>query len=114
MRLAREMREPDVNALLDRIPFWQFLEWKEYDAIDPIGGQRGDWQAASICCAFMNGIAVLARSKKRFRVKDFLLEFGDPKEINDKKPKKTWQEMKFIAKMFVAASKPKAPRQKRK
>lgn len=83
---------------------WQeFLEWIEYDALEPIGPPRGDWQAASICAAIMNGVAITARSRKRFRVKDFLLTWGGGSSTT--KPKQTWQEQKFIARMFVAMSK---------
>jgi len=108
------MGEPDVNAMLNRIPFWQFLEWMEFDRTNPIGPQRGDWQAAAICAAMMNGFAAQMRSKKRFRVKDFLLEFGDPKQVAQGKKKQSWQEQKFIARMFVAMSKPAPPKPAKK
>lgn len=108
------MGEPDVNAMLDRIPFWQLVEWEEYDRTSPIGLQRGDYQAASICAAVMNGFAVMARSRKRFRVKDFLLEFGDPKNVANGKKQQTWQEQKFIARMFVAMANAPAKGRKRK
>ena len=97
------MKEPNVNAMLDRIPFWQLLEWEEFDKTNPIGRQRGDWQAASMCAAFMNGIAIMMRSRKRFNVKDFLLEYGAQKLGSDgDKKRQTWKEQKFIARMFVA------------
>jgi hypothetical protein len=104
------MREPNVNAMLERIPYWQLLEWIEYDKTQPIdASRRGDWQAASMCCAFMNGIAIMVRSRKRFRVQDFLLEFGDRKAGPARK-QQTWQEQKFIARMFVAMANAKRKR----
>lgn len=81
------------------------LEWEAYDTIEPIGAHRDDWHAASICAAVMNAMAIQIRSKKRFRVKDFLLEFGDPgdtKDVPKEGKQENWKNMKFIAQMFVA------------
>lgn len=109
------MGQPNVNAMLDSIPFWQLLEWEEFDRTNPIGRQRGDWQAASMCAAFMNGIAIMMRSRKRFRVKDFLLEYGAQKSVpSNEKKKQSWQEQKFIARMFVAMANAPAKGKKRK
>lgn len=65
---------------------------------DPIGGKRGDWQAASIVAILMT---IAARGKKSFSPKDFILEYGDAKEF--KIPRKSWQEMKMTAQMIAAA-----------
>lgn len=81
----------------------------DYEAIEPFGDRRADWQAASICTAFANITLASKGAKKRFRVSDFLLEFDtEDKKVVTKEgasapPAKTWQEMKFIAQMWAAA-----------
>lgn len=79
----------------------------EYETIEPFGDRRADWQAASICTAFANITLAARGSTKRFRMKDFLLEFGNEKDLQTPKeegttPGKTWQQMKFIAQMMTA------------
>jgi hypothetical protein len=53
--------------------------------------------------------AARSGSKTRFRTQDFMMEYGDEKPVakveEDKAPKKSWQELKFIAQMWVADSK---------
>ena len=85
--------------MLRELTFKQFLELREYDRISPIGDRRGDWQAAAICALLANLAATRGHSRKRFKVKDFLLEFGDEKIA----PRQTWQEQKMIAQMVAIA-----------
>jgi hypothetical protein len=85
-----------------------------FDAVEPIGGRRGDWQAAMISSMVMNAAAMMRTGKVRldFEPKDFLLEFRDAdrkkpdaKPEPAKEPQKetpSWQSMKFIARMHVA------------
>jgi len=89
--------------VLEELTFPQFLEWFAYDALEPIGGRRGDWQAASVCSAIANTAAARSGSKKRFLTRDFLLEFGADKPT-PAPSRQTWQEQKMIAMMFAAAS----------
>lgn len=96
-----------------------------YDAIEPIGGLRGDWQAASICAQVMNAAALIRTGKVRldFKAKDFLLAFKDSLEakkeeqpITKEQPKAevpSWQRMKMIARMHVALSNADEARKKR-
>ena len=88
-----------------------------YDQLQPFGDRRSDWQAATICAAVMNAAAMRGGSRKRFRVKDFLLVFKDAetkvKEEKDE-PRQTWQEQKLIAQMFVAMSNAEQKQKKRK
>ena len=85
----------------------EFLDWWAFDMIEPIGGTRGDYQSAQMCTAMMNGFAVLARSKKRFKLDDFLFKWG--KDFVDAAPasdgKTPWQQMKLVAKMWAASAK---------
>lgn len=111
------MGRTDVKAMLKEMPFPVFLGWQAFDTIEPIGGIRGDLQAASVCATVMNATAIRARSKARFHVKDFVLEYGvEKKKTDDAKeggttttptanpPRKTVEEMKFIARMMTAAA----------
>ncbi len=79
----------------------------EYEAIEPFGDRRADWQAASIVAGLANVIIAVNRGTKRFRIKDFLLEFDrQEKEVAKEGAApagKTWQQMKFIAQMWAAA-----------
>lgn len=83
-----------------------FLDWWAYNSVEPIGAVRSDYHAASICLAITNGFSAMARSRKRFKLKDFLLEW---KDVDDEKtpeePKQPWQAMKLVARMWAAASK---------
>ena len=89
----------------------QFIKWRAYDETEPIGGARGDWQAASISSSLWNIAAMQAGSKKRFRTSDFLLEFGDDEKpiVEAAEPLRksvytqTWQEQKMIGMMYAAA-----------
>lgn len=65
----------------------------------------------------MNAMAVQAGSKKRFKVKDFLLEFSDDEKVAKEGGAGTqqpWQKMKFIAQMFVAQANADADKKKKR
>lgn len=91
--------------MLSRMSWKQFAEWQAYDEIEPFGDKRGDWQAASIASAIFNALMIFVRSRKRFRVMDFLLKFGKEREEKEgpKTERQTWQEQRMIAQMFAAA-----------
>jgi hypothetical protein len=90
--------------MLRELTWEQLTEWRAYDQIEPIGDHRSDWQAASICAAMANTTMAVNRLKKRFRVKDFLLEFGDVEKEVKEEPKAApaWHAMKFIAQQQTA------------
>lgn len=91
--------------MLDELGWEQFLSWQAYESLEPFGDHRSDWNAASVCAAIMNAMAMSVRSRKRWRVKDFLLEFTDEekKVPADTQPQGTpWQVMKMFAKMSAA------------
>jgi hypothetical protein len=99
--------------MLRKMSMRQFMLWREFDEVEPIGGLRGDWQAASICSALFNTMAMFSRSKQRMTVEQFLLKYGQPrrttrgKDGGSKTPSAAphWQHLKFIAQMQVALSK---------
>lgn len=87
--------------MLRRLTAKQLLEWKQYDDIEPIGDLRRDWHAASICCVLANLAVVKSGGRKRFKVKDFLLEWGEERDVKGRR--QTWQEQKMIAQMIALA-----------
>ncbi len=86
------------------------MQWKAFDDVDPIGGKRGDWNAASVSSILMNIAAGRNGSRKRFKPADMLLEYGldyKPAKEGEVAPvtgRQTWQEMKMIGMMWAAAS----------
>jgi hypothetical protein len=98
------MGTTDVEGMLRKMPMRRLAAWREFDEVDPIGGRRSDWQAASIASATFNAIAMLSGSRHRAKVADFLLTYGeDPKKVGrSKTPAAPWQGMKFTAMMQVA------------
>jgi hypothetical protein len=87
-----------VDKLLKSMSMKQFQEWRFFDEIDPIGGRRGDWQAASISAVIANML-----SRKAHNVDDFLLTFGTERRMKPAPRKQTWQEQKMLAYMMCAA-----------
>lgn len=98
-----------MQAFLKRTPAPRLARWMAYDAIEPIGGRRGDWQAAAMCAMVMNA-AILMRTGKakiHFQPKDFLLDWPDntTKDTKEGTPAPAiapWQHMKLIAQMHAA------------
>lgn len=113
------MGRPNVAGLLREMSGPQLMAWMEFDAVDPIGGRRVDWNAAAIQSSLWN-IATKGQ-KKTFVPRDFLLTYGGPDKDRPaarEQPRQTWQEQKFIAMMYAAAwdssKDAPAPRGKRK
>lgn len=73
------MREINVNRMLRRIGWRQFVEWLGFIALNgPIGERRDDWRIATLCALLAN---INRDTKKRwtaFEAKEFLLQFGLP------------------------------------
>lgn len=101
--------------MLRELPSGEFMEWQAYDKIEPIGGLRGDWHAASICATLMNIACARAGSKTRFKPKDLLLEWREEQPTVEvpAAPRQSWQEQKMIAMMFAAASNTPTKRKKK-
>lgn len=94
--------------MLEEMSIGDLLEWRAFDQVEPIGGQRGDWQAAAVCAQIANIAAIQRGGTFRSKPVDWLMEYGDekpPMKVEEKKPQqKSWQELKFIARMWVADS----------
>lgn len=63
-----------VRDLLGRISGRELAEWIAFDQVEPIGGLRGDYQAAVVAATVTNGLR--GGKGKRFVLDDFL-PFGD-------------------------------------
>lgn len=109
--------------MLREMSMRQFMLWYEFDKVEPIGGLRGDWQAAAICSVIFNTMAKFSRSKERMTVEQFMPEFGPQAKVTRGKDggSKTppavvphWQHMQFVARMQVALSKAEEARPKKK
>ena len=70
-----------MRQLLEEIDSYELAEWMAFDAIEPIGGARGDIQAAIISATIANGNR--ARGTKPIPVADFIPKYGETEE--DKK-----------------------------
>lgn len=104
MRLCLTLGYPSLRVMWRHMTRAEFLDWWALDQIEPIGDTRSDYQAASICAAMMNGLAALARSKKKFSVETFLLKWGEAAE-EEKPAGVPWQQMKLVARMWAASAK---------
>lgn len=95
-----------MDGFLKRIPLKLFNEWRAYADLEPFDETRQDIRTAQIAkwlaeiyrgMSAMGGATV---SREPFKLKDYVLPFGEP-EIQ--KDKQTWQEKKNIALLIAAA-----------
>jgi len=98
----------------------QITEWQAYDALDPIGSWRGDFQASLICSVFQNIAQAVwgGRDKKDFSTPfDYLPDWdGAKKRKNAAKQKfenpQAVEEMKEIMMALVSRPSQEPPRNK--
>ncbi len=88
---------------MKQIPGWLFLEWKNYDAIEPIGGRRADWHTAALLSQVANRYRNTHAFPKPFHARDFLLNFEAEARAPlvsapEVKPKKGAEELFELAK----------------
>jgi uncharacterized alpha-E superfamily protein len=90
-----------------------------FDAIEPFGHTRSDWQSASVCSAVVNAVFAVHRVRHRTTPKDYLLVFKTADEVNDpakdgaSERRQTWQQQKMVAMMYFAASQTKGKKRGR-
>ena len=99
-KLALRLGYVNVEAMLRSITSEQFVEWIEYDKLDPFGQWREDYRSAEIVTMLANVNRDAKRKREPFKTTDFLVKFGE--QINDK-PKQSWQDQLNIAKLFASA-----------
>lgn len=72
------------DAMLAAMPFRVLMDWMDYDALDPIGEQRGDLQAGIVASTVANSVMAVLNSfskrkrRKTFSPADFMPEFKRP------------------------------------
>lgn len=86
--------------MLSEITWKQFLEWVAYSGVEPFDETRSDIRAAQIVTMLANVNRDPKKKRTPYEIKDFILNFGDDVALGRKK--KTWQEMKMAAKLWVA------------
>jgi hypothetical protein len=99
--LALRLGYVNVSGMLRSISSEQFLEWMQYDTIEPFGEWRDDWRSAEIVTMIANVNRDSKKKREPYRTTDFLVKFGE-QEV-EKKKAQTWQDQKMIAAMFVGA-----------
>lgn len=103
--------------------------WMTYDAVEPIGGMRSDWNAAAISATVMNAAAMVrtGRFSNTFEPRHFMMEYSKdeasakqsiavaaPTTPAPEPGRQSWQEQKMIGRMFFALSKAKAEEKKKR
>lgn len=82
-----------VRELFARFDSAELATWRAFDLIQPIGGERGDWQAALVA----NTVARCHGNKTKLG--DFLLRFGPPGPPRKQSP----EEMLAVLQRFAGA-----------
>ena len=62
-----------VKRAQEEVSSREFAEWMAYDQTDPIGRDRGDWQAAMVACTFAS--VMRAPNSRPPKVEEFVLKF---------------------------------------
>jgi hypothetical protein len=65
-----------VRQLLAEIDARELTEWMAYDALDPIGDERGDWRAGIIAATVANRHR--NKGETVHKPSDFVPRFGEP------------------------------------
>ena len=94
--------------MLHQMSWEQFVSWKAFDRIEPIGGKRLDYLFASMVSMMANLHRNTEKFPDPFPLSMFLLKWDETKKklevVEAPKPKqKSWQELKAIG-MFCAAA----------
>ena len=88
--------------MLSEMSLTQLREWLAYMDLEPFDEQRQDIRFATLMSLLANINRDSKKRPKPFEIVDFMLRFGD--WAPPPKPRKTWQELKAIARMIVKAS----------
>ena len=77
----------------------ELREWEVFDAIEPIGQARSDYQTAYLAY-MMAATSPRAKNAKRPRLKDFTIDWWDPKR--SRKPASPTAMLQFAAALTAA------------
>ncbi len=86
--------------MLASIPLPLFLEWMDYYDVEPFGEERADLRSAIVAQVVASSIPT--KSKKRFKVKDFMPSF-EKKSKHSSGGKQTAEQMKSTFLAFAEA-----------
>ena len=67
-----------VNELLDNMTSWEYSEWQAFDAIEPIGAWRMDYNFGMLCA--LNANMNRSKGSKAFSAQDFMPFLPQPTE----------------------------------
>ena len=84
--------------MLAQITYRQFIEWVVYGDLEPFDEERADIRSAHIVTALANIHRDRKKRRAPFKIRDFLLPFGD----QSLPAKKSLQQLKTVAKLWVA------------
>jgi hypothetical protein len=76
-RLAKELGEVDVDAMLGRVTWRQLSEWMAFEELEPFGEERDDFRAAQIVQALWNIARDQTKCPNGYPLTDFVLKIGD-------------------------------------
>jgi hypothetical protein len=98
--------------MLKEMSITELREWRAYADLEPFDEGRADLRAASI--AYFLVSAWRGRKGRKLKLQDFLLKFGDELEKATAPKQQSWQNMKLLSQMIVAANAPPPPKRRRK
>lgn len=88
-----------MDDLLGSMSTEELQEWRVFDAIEPIGQARSDYQTAYLAY-MMAATSPRAKNAKRPRLKDFVIDWWDPKRA--RKPASPMTMLAFAAALTEA------------
>jgi hypothetical protein len=68
-----------VRELLGEMDSHELSEWMAFDMVDPVGGKRGDYQAATVASTIAN--ANRGKGQRALHINDFMPEYGVPEQV---------------------------------
>lgn len=97
--LALAVGEPDVDAMMDRIPLRTFMEWIQYAGQyamhNPFGEGRANIRAAVVACEIARANPFYKISyRRRLRADEFMEEFGV--KVQRRKRRQSQAEIKAV------------------
>lgn len=87
-----------MDELLRQISSRELSEWIAFASLEPIGDERGDWQAALVASVVAEAARDRKRRRKPFAPKEFLLTFE-----SKQRQKQGWDEQLQIVEMLNVA-----------
>lgn len=90
--------------MLHEMTWQQFMEWHQYDLIDPFGDERADLRSGTIAAVVANVHA--GKSGRKFKPADFMPKFSTSRAAKKRAPltdPNEWQKVLNMAKVVARA-----------